>query len=193
MLKKSKFTAHIDTLLVNPNRDVSLESTSTNAIDVHYEGIQGEAHTGLTRPSCSRVLGQYPRDTQIRNVRQITIISAEELEVIAQNMQIPYLKPQWLGANILVSGIPDFSLIPPSSRLISDSGVSIVVDMINGPCRFVGEVIEQIFPGRGKYFAKSAYNLRGITGWVEKTGTLKVGDNFQLHLPEQPTSPHFLG
>lgn len=192
MLKPSQFHAKIDALLINENRELTLASESVTNIQVNYCGIQGEAHGGLTRSSCSRVLSQYPRDTQIRNVRQITIVSAEELSKIAENMGIPYLKPEWLGANIVVSGIPDFSLIPPSSRLISDSGVSIVVDMINGPCRFVGAVIDETFPGKGKFFAKAAYNIRGITGWVEKTGVLKQQDSLRLHIPVQPESPHFL-
>ena len=190
MLKPSKFNANIDALFVNHNRDLTLASITTTSAKLDYLGMQGEAHGGLTRPSCSRVLAQYPRGTEIRNVRQITIISAEELLKIAANMDVPYLKPEWLGANILVSGIPDFSLIPPSSRLISDSGVSIVVDMINGPCRFVGEVIDESFPGKGKFFAKAAYYIRGITGWVEKTGTLVQGESFRLHLPVQPVFPH---
>ncbi|NRA19737.1 MAG: sulfurase [Oceanospirillaceae bacterium] len=191
MLKSSKFTATIDSLFINNNRDLSLASEKVTRIEVNYRGFQGEAHSGLTRGSCSRVLAQYPRGSEIRNVRQITIISAEEILQIAENMGIPYLEPQWLGANILVSGIPDFSLIPPSSRLISSSGVSIVVDMINGPCRFVGEVIDHTFPGKGKRFAKAANNIRGVTGWVEKTGQLEQGESLQLHLPMQPKSLHF--
>jgi len=191
MLKPSAFHANIDALLVNYNRESSLVSEVVPEVEVSYEGMLGEAHGGLTRLSCSRVRGQYPRNTPIRNARQISIISTEELAIIAEQLDVPYLKPQWLGANIVVSGITDFSLIPPSSRLISESGVSLVVDMINGPCRFVGEVIDQTFPGKGKYFTKGAYNLRGVTAWVEKTGTLKAGDSFRLHLPVQPASPHF--
>jgi hypothetical protein len=190
MLKASQFNAKIEQLLVNFSRESGIESQSVNSIEVNYEGFVGESHSGLTRASCARVLSQYQRGTEISNVRQITIISIEELDKIAQLLQLPYLKPEWLGANIVVSGIADFSLIPPSSRLISTSGVSIVVDMVNHPCRYVGDVINQHFPDKGKLFPKEAFHLRGVTGWVEKEGSLVCGESFQLHIPIQPVFPH---
>ncbi|MCJ8298369.1 MAG: MOSC domain-containing protein [Pseudomonadales bacterium] len=190
MLKTTKLTARIEALFINPCRDEGLVSTAIDSVQASYAGIEGESHGGFTRPSCSRVLGQYPRGTQIRNVRQVTIVSVEELEIIRAQMGIPELKAQWLGANILLSGIADFSLIPPSSRLISANGLSIVADMTNGPCKFVGDVIDKHFPGKGKQFPKAAFNLRGVTGWVEREGVLQLGDELILHVPYQPPYQH---
>jgi hypothetical protein len=190
MLKASPFKAKIEALLVNPSRDSGLESHLVSSIELGYGGLEGETHAGLTRLSCSRVLGQYKRGSEIKNTRQISIVSVEELALIAQKLDIPYLKPEWLGANIVVSGIPDFSLIPPSSRLISTLGVSIVVDMINHPCKFVADVINQHFPNKGKRFPKVALHHRGVIGWIEKSGHLSNDDRLQLHVPIQPVYPH---
>ncbi len=190
MLKKTQLIAKVEGLFINPSRDTGIVSQVQKSAVLDYAGMQGETHGGETRLSCSRVAGQYPKGTQIRNVRQISIISIEELATIAENMGIDTIEPSWLGANIVVSGIADFSLIPPSSRLISESGASITVDIINGPCRFVGDVIEMHYPGRGKLFVKAAYNLRGVTAWVECPGELHLGDNLTLHVPKQPSYPH---
>lgn len=190
MLKKTQLVATIEGLFTNPSREVGLESIEQQSATLNYAGMEGETHGGETRFSCSRVSGQYLKGTEIRNVRQISITSSEELACIAENMGIDKIEPSWLGANIVVSGIADFSLIPPSSRLISANGTSMTVDMINGPCKFVGDVIEQLYPGKGKLFVKAAYNMRGVTAWVECPGELVVGDSLILHVPKQPNYPH---
>jgi hypothetical protein len=190
MLKKTQLIAKVEGLFINPSREAGIVSQAKKTAVLDYAGMQGETHGGETRLSCSRVRAQYPKGTNIRNVRQVSIISLEELAATALNMGIPEIDPTWLGPNIVVSGIADFSLIPPSSRLISDSGAALTIDMINGPCRFVGDVIEEHYPGKGKLFVKAAYNLRGVTAWVECPGELEVGDTLTLHMPSQPSYPH---
>ena len=132
---------------------------------------------------------QYERGTEIRNTRQISILSSEELVQVANNMEIERVEPEWVGANLLLSGIPALSLLPPSTRLIFDNGVSIVVDMENGPCKYPGEVIDEYFPGYGKRFPKAAQHLRGITAWVEKEGIISSGELVSVHFPIQPPYP----
>lgn len=148
-------------------------------------GFEGEFHAGLTRPSCSRVLGQYPRGTTIRNTRQLTLLSAEELATIAGRLGLETLDPAWLGASVVVEGIPDFSHLPPASRLQSDAGTTLTVDLMNGPCQFPAMTIEAARPGHGKGFKAAAEGHRGLTAWVEREGTLKLGDRLRLHVPEQ--------
>ena len=48
-------------------------------------------------------------EQSIRNDRQISIVSAEELALIAKELHVPEVKPEWLGANLLISGIPNLS------------------------------------------------------------------------------------
>jgi len=83
------------TLLVNPDRSSGLQSERRTSVTVNYDGFEGEAHGGLTRPSCSRVLQQYAkRGTEIRNTRQITLVGAEDLVAIAKGLDIPTLEPE---------------------------------------------------------------------------------------------------
>ena len=121
-----------------------------------FAGPEGEAHGGLVRPACSRVAGLYARDTEIRNVRQFSVLSAEELAEIAERMGLERLDPALLGATMVVEGIPDFSQLPPSSRLQAEGGATLVVDMENRPCVLPAKPIEAALPGKGKAFKPAA-------------------------------------
>jgi hypothetical protein len=184
-LQLRNLEAATEAILVNSTREEDLSSSRVTAVAVSYAGLQGESHSGLVRSSCVRVRHQYPQGTEIRNTRQISIVSVEELAVIAANMGIPALRPEWLGANLLVSGIPNFSQIPPATRMIFGGGASLVVDLENSPCKYPGEIIERHHPGFGKLFAKAAVGRRGVTAWVEREGHINTGDAIQLYIPPQ--------
>ncbi len=168
-----------------PDRDASLAATSQTAADLTFAGIPGEAHGGELRPSCSRVISQYPRGTEIRNVRQLTVLSAEELALIAAECGLDQLDPTDVGASMVVKGIPDFTHLPPSSRLQFPDGSAIVVDMENRPCHLPAKVIAEDNPDAGRKFKAAAKDKRGVTAWVEREGKVKVGDAVRLHVPDQ--------
>ena len=162
-----------------------LPSQAETEVFASFAGVAGEMHGGVTRASCSRVTGQYPRGTEIRNVRQFSVLSAEELALIAQGMGLAVLNPALLGASLVISGIPDFTHLPPSSRLQFDGGATLVVDMENRPCTLPAEEIEAVHPGLGKRFKPAATYRRGVTAWVEREGVLRVGAKVRLHVPDQ--------
>ncbi|AWZ19920.1 MOSC domain protein [Roseovarius sp. TM1035] len=167
-------------------RDASLAAEPLDAVDVTFAGVAGEEHAGLTRPSCSRVISQHPRGTEIRNARQFSVLSDEELTAIAATMGVARLEPSWLGASLVISGIPDLSHLPPSSRLQGPDGVTLVIDMENRPCHLPAKVIETHAPGFGARFKRAALGRRGVTAWVEREGRLALGQMLRLHIPDQP-------
>ncbi len=167
------------------DRGAKLASDPVDALELTFAGVEGEAHSGLTRPSCSRVLLQYPRDTTIRNVRQLTVLSSEELAAIAAEMGLERLEPGFVGASVVIAGIPDFTHVPPSSRLQSESGATITIDMENQSCNLPGREIEAAHPGFGKSFKTAAAGRRGVTAWVEREGRFVVGERLRLHVPGQ--------
>lgn len=169
---------------VNANRDAGLQSSSLDSVEAAFEGFVGEAHGGLTRPSCSRVKLQYDRGTEIRNLRQLTIVSAEELAEIGEGLGLPGpVQPEWIGANLVIEGVPQLTMLPPNAKLIFENGVSIGVDMENGPCKYPAEVIEALHPGKGLRFPQAAMGKRGVTAYVERPGTLTRGERCRLHVP----------
>lgn len=180
------YTCEIVYLGIVPDREVALASSPETEVFASFAGVAGECHGGLTRPSCSRVSSQFSRGTEIRNVRQFSIISAEEMAAVAETIGIDQVLPEWMGASIMVRGLPDFTFIPPSSRLQTESGTTLVVDMENRPCMFPGkEELEPRHPGKGKLLKTAAKGKRGVTAWVEREGVLRIGDRFTLHVPDQ--------
>ncbi len=163
----------------------SLRAKPVPQLDLGFAGDQGARHEGLNRPSCVRVKNLHPQGTEIRNVRQLTIVSAEELATIASGMGVDRLDPAFLGASIVVEGIPDFTHVPPSSRLQAGTGLTMTVDMENRPCVLPGREIEVASPGHGARFKPAAQGRRGVTAWVERPGKLSIGDTLTLFVPDQ--------
>jgi hypothetical protein len=186
-LKPTDITGTITWLGLVPDRAAALAASPRETLTLSFAGPEGEDHGGLTRPSCSRVLDQHPRGTEIRNVRQLTIVSAEELAQIAAKMDLEALDPAWLGATLVLEGIPDLSHLPPSSRLQGAQGATVVIDMQNRPCTLPARVIEDARPGFGARFKPAAVGLRGVTAWVEREGSLSLGEVMRLHVPDQRT------
>lgn len=182
---EAPFTGRIAWLGHVADREAALASEGQDAAVLTFAGIEGEDHGGLTRPACSRVKILHPRDTEIRNTRQLTVLSAEELAEVAENMGLGQFDPAWIGASMVIEGIPDLSHLPPSSRLQAPDGATITVDMINHPCTLSGRSVEKFMPGFGPKFKPAAMGLRGVTAWVEREGTLTLGDEIRLFVPKQ--------
>jgi hypothetical protein len=168
-----------------PVEKLVITSEPLREMPLSFAGLAGEVHAGLTRPSCSRVLKQFPRGTEIRNVRQLCVVSAEEMAEVAKTLGLEAMDYAWVGASLVLEGIPDLTHLPPSSRLQGPDGVTLVVDMENLPCQEPAVTIEQARPGRGKGFKAAAKDKRGVTAWVEREGVLRLGDEVRLHIPAQ--------
>jgi len=103
-------------------------------------------------------------------------------------MGIPQLLPEWLGANLLLSGIPALSFLPPGSRLIFAGGVVLAVEGENRPCTIAGATIQAQFPDVPDLttaFPKAGLHKRGLVGWVEHPGVIVAGEGVQAQLREQ--------
>ena len=163
----------------------NIRSEALTIAEAGFEGIIGEAHSGATRPSCVRVSMLYPKGTEIRNTRQLSILSAEENAEIAASIGLTQLDPSWLGASIVIAGLPDLTHIPSGSRLQTEAGTTLTVDLENAPCNWPAKEIEMDRPDHGKAFKSAAKGRRGITAWVERPGVLSIGDTVNLFVPTQ--------
>ncbi len=179
------YSARITWLGCVADSEADLRSDPVQEAALTFAGVPGEFHGGVTRPACSRVAALYSRGTVIANTRQLSIVSAEDLAQIAQDMGLDALDPRWIGASMVIEGIADFSHVPPSSRLQGPDGASMVVDMQNRPCHLPAKVIEGERPGKGRAFKRAAKGRRGVTAWVECEGRLALGDTLRLFIPDQ--------
>ncbi|MEM9634308.1 MAG: molybdenum cofactor sulfurase [Pseudomonadota bacterium] len=163
------------------------QTVAVDTLELTFEGVPGDRHAGYTRRSGGRE-PWYPRGTEMCNERQISILSLEELAVVAERMEIEEIRSGWIGGNIAMSGIPNLTQVPPRTRLVFEGGVVIRVDGDNLPCRFAGAAIAENYPGReglDLLFPKKANRLRGLVGYVEIPGAIRAGETVTAHIPEQ--------
>ncbi|MFZ2103308.1 MAG: MOSC domain-containing protein [Oricola sp.] len=182
-----KLTGTVDGLFMATGQDFVTHAVET--LDLTYDGIPGDIHAGLTRKSGSRE-PWYQRGTEMRNERQVTILSRPELAEAAAEMGVEKIEPEWIGGNITLDGIPMLSLLPASTLLFFEGGATLKVDFQNGPCRFSGASIAR-HVGRpddtalALSFVPAAKRRRGVLAWVEKPGTIAVGARVEARVPEQ--------
>lgn len=190
LLTKLSFQGTVDMLLASPDRDTGLEKQPVEKASFLFAGMDGDCHGGLTRKSDSRMLKQYKRNSEVRNSRQVSILSAEELAEVAERMGIPSVRAEWVGANMVIHGIPDLTLLPPSTRLQFPSGAMLVIDAENHPCRYPADIIAKHHPEATKGFVSAAMHKRGVVGWVEAEGVICVGDAITIWTPPQRIYAH---
>jgi hypothetical protein len=187
ILPARRLAGKVEQVLLASGSDFLTAPVQSLALD--FAGIAGDHHAGLTRKSGGRE-PWYPRGTEMRNERQVSLVSFADLQAIAAAVGLAEVRPEWLGANIVVSGLPDFSMVPPRTLLFFDGGVTLKVDGQNAPCRSAGKALAA---GAGlenadeiaTKFVKAAKRLRGLVAWVEKPGVIVSGTNFEARLPEQ--------
>jgi hypothetical protein len=165
------------------------ETQAVEAMPLGFDGIAGDFHAGFTRRSGGRE-PWYPRGTEMRNERQLTLVAPDELAIVAERMGLAEVKPEWIGANILLEGLPRLSMLPPGTLLFFEGGATLKVDGQNHPCRLSGRSIaqhagmEDVEAG-ALLFPKMAKRLRGLVAWVEKPGTVRLGEKISVRVPEQ--------
>ncbi|KAG1651135.1 putative metal-sulfur cluster biosynthesis proteins YuaD [Nymphon striatum] len=132
----------------------------------------------------------YERKTEMRNERQLTLVAHDELSLAAKEMGLDKIAPEWIGANLVINGIPNLSFLPASTLLFFEGGVTLKIDFQNAPCRSAGSAIARNLGRDGDVdlalkFKDAAKRRRGLTAWVEKPGTISVGEKVTARIPEQ--------
>lgn len=186
-----KLSGTVSRVLKAEGRD--FVSKDVDALELTYGGIKGDYHEGLTRKSGGRE-PWYPRGTEMRNERSLSILSEEELSQIADGMKLELVDPGWIGANLVFEGIPNMSYLPSRSLIMFDHGVTLRIDGYNAPCRYAGGSIATHIGSDAEdttktetafSFVKEAHMKRGLVAWVEREGTVRAGDAFTVRIWEQ--------
>lgn len=165
------------------------ETRPTEALDLGFEGIAGDFHAGTTRRSGGRE-PWYGRGTEMRNERQVSIVASDELRLIAAAMKLAEVKPDWIGANLVIDGVPRLSMLPSGTLMFFAGGVTLKVDGQNHPCRLAGRAVAENarmadHEAGALMFPKAAKRLRGLVAWVEKPGRVTRGEAVSVRIPEQ--------
>lgn len=174
--------ARVEALCIK-NRRTKFPRSGVLAVDVSLEGFIGDVHSGFTRPSDARDR-DLPRGTQMRNYRQWSAVSIEELAQIAEKLGIERIEPWMVSANLTFSGIPDLTKLPRGTRLEFRDGPILMVEGENSPCVLPGKEIAAVNAGVDPAsFVKAALHRRGVVGVVHLPGAIRVGDVASVRLP----------
>lgn len=175
----------VQKLLWAPHEQNSFETVEVQELVFDLGGIPGDRHYGFARLSDKRH-PHYPPRTQMLNLRSVSGVSIEELAKIAERLGLPIIKPEWLGANLLFSGVPDCTFLPPLSTLRFPSGAELVCMGQNYPCKAPGKVIaKHCADFEPATFATAAVDLRGILLVVQRPGVVARGDQVKVLVPRQ--------
>lgn len=182
-----KLSAKVGALYVAPSDH--FQTRPVEELQLGFDGISGDVHAGPTRRSGARE-PWYPRGTEMRNERQLSIVAADELAIVAARMGLAEIKPEWIGASLVIEGVPHLSMLPSGTLLFFKGGVTIKVDAQNGPCRIAGRSIAENAGMADREagalaFPKAAKRLRGLVAWVEKPGLVTLGEEISVRVPEQ--------
>ena len=160
-------------------------SAAAARLTLTFQGIAGSRHLGWVRGADARV-PWYKRGTPLRNTRHVSLVSVEDLREIAAAMGLDEVKPEWLGANCVLEGLPNFSFLPMGTRLFFPGTAVLAAEGYNPPCSNPGKVIVgALGTGSPVDFPKAAKYRRGITASVERPGEINAGDKIEVAVPEQ--------
>jgi hypothetical protein len=188
IIRSRTFEATLTALLMAPRGSGprAFRTSPVLSLPLGFDGIDGDQHGGPTRRSGGRE-PWYPRGTEMRNERQISLVAEDDLAAAATEMGIERIDPAWIGANMVVAGVRHLTLLPPRSLLFFANGATIRIDGLNKPCRFSGRSIADEYPDRDNLdlaFVKAARLRRGLVGFVEKPGTVSVGETIRVQTPD---------
>ena len=156
---------------------------SVDELELDWGGAVGDRPHGVTMSSDTRQKEVFSRGTEIRNHRQLSIVDTEELAAIAERLGIDTLAPGTIADNICTEGLPGLTGLAPLSRLVFASGAVLMTGGFNAPCTIAGRMVQDRYGSPAERFPKAAWDLRGITAWVERPGPIRPGDSVRVVAP----------
>jgi hypothetical protein len=179
----TKISGKVEAVLITPKGE-NISNKIEGGIFTN-EGLIGDRHSGVMSLSRSRE-PEFPLGSVIRNRRQISLVSQEELVQIAETLGVEIIKPDWLAANLLISGIRHFTQLPVGARFFFEGGLVLFNDGENNPCHIPAKTVQNHYEhidGIQKEFVIAAMHKRGLLAWVEHPGTLMAGAGCTVELP----------
>lgn len=171
-----------------------INGLSVREIRFEFDGPSGDTHQGFTR-KISGHDGAYKRTSalsngdEVFNHRMWTALSLEELSE-ARAVLGKEIPAGCLLENMTVSGIPSFSKLAPTSRLVIVSEderrqTILMGTEENGPCHKVGKRFAERYGASSLQadLINAMKSRRGLMGIVFSRGLVRVGDIVRVYPP----------
>ncbi len=188
----------VEAVLVATDPDSLISKTVRKMQVLRGQGVRGDRHAGTrladVRDKAFLDFG-LPKGMEVTNLREFSAVSVEELTEISKTLRLPMtISYGYLGENLVVSGIPKFTMLPPGTMLFFQKSPQefrtavLVVWAENMPCAVAGDALQKRF-GRlrdiGRLFPKAAIGKRGVVGCVYASGNIRAGDTVIVKVPRQ--------
>ncbi len=190
--------ATIDPIAKGRVVSLAVNGVPVQSLYFRHHGPENDKHSGWTR-SLSGHDGDYIKTSDrqkndvVFNWRSWTGLCTSEIKEVEKEIwnNIPV---GCLLENVRFSGIPKFSELPPTSRLVFPSRSApggmkeqtwLAIWEMNGPCATVGKRLAEHHgkPDLATLFVKKAQNKRGVMGFVLSPGLVEVGDEVMVYPP----------
>ena len=151
-------------------------------IEIDGQGIIGDRHRSVSRPSGGREKQLYPRGTEIIQRRHLLVVSQADCHALSQRIGVE-ITPQLLGANVVIDDIDgqafSMSTIPTGTHLVfSDPHQSfpshpplatLIAYVQQRGCGQTGKVIADHYqnPSLVKRFREESQENRGMIFCIE--------------------------
>ena len=157
------------------------------------DGIIGDRHRSEYKFAGAQERHIVPKGSYVKNMRQITIVSVEELHAIAESLGIKFIAASELSANILIEGIEDLTHLSTNYYMCFRGGRGSEINAVlrlmgeNLPCIVAGGNVQEANQGQDvkSRFVKAAFGKRGQVAIIYSPGIIRPGDTVEL-IPHQP-------
>lgn len=162
-----------------------------------FDGSFGDTHSNRFR-KLNNHDGEYlatselTKGSKVFNWRSWTGLSSEEIHSTEQALDYK-IPVGCLLENIRISGIPSFSKLAPTTRLVFPTKaregmvrqVILAVWEENSPCKTVGKRLAKIYNNHDLEadFVRTAKDNRGVMGIVLSNGVVSKGDKVLVYPP----------
>lgn len=188
MKNKPLATGRVEALCINGKPVEQITFAIDGPINDDHRGFfrRLSGHDGDYKRTSSLLRGH-----EVFNWRSWTGLSKEELVYVESSLACT-IPPGTLLENITFSDIPNFSTLPPTSRLVfpyrprnTASQCILAVWEQNGPCKTVGERVAEHNRRHDltDAFVRAAKGRRGVMGLVLAAGTVQLGDTVIVYPP----------
>ena len=146
-------------------------------------GVEGDAHMGEKVKHRSRVAV----DPTQPNLRQVHLIHDELIdELKSADFKV---SPGTMGENITTRNV-DLLTLPAGTRLHIGNAAVVEITGLRNPCVQLDKYQKGLTAAvLGRDEQGNLIRKAGVMGIVLKGGSIKPGDEIQIHLPEKPHRP----